>query len=82
MKEEYSDGIFSVSSKHGFLPIFEPLHQLPEKYKNVQMLINDLDKSLLKESGLIEYAIATLDNMVELVKMEDDKRVLQGRKTI
>jgi len=78
MKEEYSDGIFSVSSKHGFLPIFEPLHQLPEKYKNVQILINDLDKSLLKESGLIEYAIATLDNMVELVKVEDDKRVLQA----
>lgn len=78
MKSEYSDGIFNVSGEHGFLPMFEPLDKLPEKYSQVQDLIDKLDNTLLKEPGLIEEAIHNLHNLFDFVKDEEDKKVLQA----
>jgi len=78
MKTEYSDGIFNISPKYGFLPQFEPLDKLPLKYVNVQNLIDKLHTNLLKEEGLIEKSIKDLPNLDILVRMEDDKQVLQA----
>ena len=41
-EKEYTDGFFNVSGEHGFLPMKEPLHTLPSKYKELQQLINKL----------------------------------------
>jgi indoleamine 2,3-dioxygenase len=38
--KEYTDGFFNVSKAHGFLPIREPLRQLPDEYRELQDLIN------------------------------------------
>ena len=78
MKSEYSDNIFCVSPKHGFLPMFEPLDQLPEKYHPIQNLINKLHTELLKEPNLIELQVKELPNLIILVKEEEDKKVLQA----
>lgn len=78
MKEEYTDGIFNVSSTYGFLPMFEPLDNLPEIYASVQHVINRLDTVLLKNEGLIEGDIKVMPNLVEIIKKEEDKKVLQA----
>ena len=77
MKTEYSDGIFCVSSKYGFLPSFEPLNKLPEKYNKVQDLINNLP-NFLNQKGSIENAINDLPNLYSLVKEENDKQIIQA----
>ena len=41
-KKEYTDGFFNVSRENGFLPIREPLQNLPHEYKELQDLINNL----------------------------------------
>jgi len=78
MKSEYTDGIFNVSSTYGFLPMFEPLDNLPEIYASVQHVINRLDTVLLKNEGLIEGDIKVMPNLVEIIKKEEDKKVLQA----
>jgi indoleamine 2,3-dioxygenase len=40
--KEYTDGFFNVSKKHGFLPIRDPLKVLPNEYKELQSLIDNL----------------------------------------
>lgn len=78
MKTQYTDGIFNVSPDYGFLPQFEPLEKLPEKYYPVQYLIDKLHTHLTKESGAIEREISALPNLFDLVKEEDDKKVQQA----
>jgi len=78
MKNEYSDGIFCVSSQHGFLPLFTPLPKLPSQYEPVQSLIDQLDNYLLKDAGRIELAIENLPNLLSLVKDEENKQNLQA----
>jgi hypothetical protein len=38
----YSDGFFSIDPTHGFLPIQEPLHTLPETYQALQELLDQM----------------------------------------
>ncbi len=38
----YSDGFFSIDPTHGFLPIEEPLHTLPETYLALQELVDQM----------------------------------------
>ena len=78
MKSEYSDNIFCISPKHGFLPMFEPLHKLPDKYFPIQNLINILHTDLLKEPNLIESQIKVLPNLINLVKEENNKQTIQA----
>jgi len=77
MKTEYSDDIFSVSGKYGFLPSYEPLDKLPEEYNEIQNIINQLPHFLHNE-GTIEKAIESLPNLNNIIINETNKQVLQA----
>jgi hypothetical protein len=38
----FSDGFFSIDPTNGFLPISEPLAVLPERYSEIQRLLDDM----------------------------------------
>ncbi len=74
-----SDGFFSVDSKNGFLPIKEPLRNLPSRYETLQQLIDEMPvlkqdgtPGILAKHGSIEEAIKILPNYLDLVKLEKD----------
>jgi len=79
----FSDGFFSVDPTHGFLPIAEPLAQLPESFTSLQKLIDQMpivkdngSPGLLAIEGAFEKAVMNLPNYVDLVKSEQDPFVL------
>jgi len=82
MLDSYSDGFFNVSKDSGFLPQKDPLTKLPEKYKNLQNIIDNLPaekpNGLLSKSGLIEDAVNKLENYIDDVKEEQDIMVLHA----
>ena len=64
-----SDGFFSIDSKNGFLPIKEPLRNLPSRYETLQQLIDEMPvlkedgtPGILANHGSIEEAIKILPN--------------------
>ena len=72
-----SDGFFSIDSKNGFLPIKEPLRNLPSRYETLQQLIDEMPvlkedgtPGILANHGSIEEAIKILPNYLDLVKLE------------
>jgi len=74
-----SDGFFSIDSKNGFLPIKEPLRNLPSRYETLQQLIDEMpvlkqdgNPGILANHGSIEEAIKILPNYLDLVKLEKD----------
>ena len=74
-----SDGFFSIDSKNGFLPIKEPLRNLPSRYENLQQLVDEMPvlkedgtPGILANHGSIEEAIKILPNYLDLVKLEKD----------
>ena len=74
-----SDGFFSIDSKNGFLPIKEPLRNLPSRYETLQQLIDEMPvlkedgtPGILANHGSIEEAIKILPNYLDLVKLEKD----------
>ena len=74
-----SDGFFSIDSKNGFLPIKEPLRNLPTRYEILQQLIDEMpvlkqdgNPGILANHGSIEEAIKILPNYLDLVKLEKD----------
>ena len=74
-----SDGFFSIDSKNGFLPIKEPLRNLPTRYETLQQLIDEMpvlkqdgNPGILANHGSIEEAIKILPNYLDLVKLEKD----------
>ncbi|MFY9444522.1 MAG: hypothetical protein WAP16_00560, partial [Flavobacteriaceae bacterium] len=75
----YSDGFFSIDPIHGFLPIHEPLHKLPETYQELQTLVDQMPiklnngaPGLLATEGAFEKKAAALPNYQEQVKKETD----------
>ena len=75
----YSDGFFSIDPIHGFLPIHEPLHKLPETYQELQALVDQMPiklnngaPGLLATEGAFEKKAAALPNYQEQVKKETD----------
>ena len=77
-----SDGFFSIDSKNGFLPIKEPLRNLPSRYETLQQLIDEMPvlkedgtPGILANHGSIEEAIKILPNYLDLVKLEKDSFV-------
>ena len=62
MKDSYSDGIFNVGAKDGFLPSYEPLEKLSETYSGVQTVIDNLP-TLLQEAGRIEVGRLCLSHV-------------------
>ena len=74
-----SNGFFSIDSKNGFLPIKEPLRNLPTRYEILQQLIDEMpvlkedgNPGILANHGSIEEAIKILPNYLDLVKLEKD----------
>ena len=74
-----SDGFFSIDSKNGFLPIKEPLRNLPSRYETLQHLIDEMpvlkedgNPGILANHGSIEEAIKILPNHLDSVKLEKD----------
>ena len=74
-----SDGFFSIDSKNGFLPIKEPLRNLPSRYETLQQLIDEMPvlkedgtPGILANHGSIEEAIKILPNHLDSVKLEKD----------
>ena len=77
MNFPYTDGFFSIDSKNGFLPINHPLKKLPNKYENIQNIIDVLPK-LINNGELLESMINELSNNIDLVSRETDIFVIQA----
>ena len=77
--DRYSDNFFEVNHLNGFLPKGSPLAVLPERYNELQVLIDEMpikkangQGGLLSIEGAIEDAVKKLKNYKDLVKNEDD----------
>ena len=77
--DRYSDNFFEVNHLNGFLPKKSPLAVLPERYNELQVLIDEMpikkangQGGLLSIEGAIEDAVKKLKNYKDLVKNEDD----------
>ena len=77
--DRYSDNFFEVNHLNGFLPKKSPLAVLPERYSELQELIDEMpikkangQDGLLAIEGAIEDAVKKLKNYKDLVKNEDD----------
>ena len=77
--DRYSDNFFEVNHLNGFLPKKSPLAVLPERYSELQVLIDEMpikkangQGGLLSIEGAIEDAVKKLKNYKDLVKNEDD----------
>ncbi|MCH1552570.1 MAG: indoleamine 2,3-dioxygenase, partial [Balneolaceae bacterium] len=81
----YTDGFFSIDGTHGFLPIRSPLAELPDRYKELQSILDDLptqrvdgSNGLLSKEGLIEKRIEHLNDFSDLVANESDVFIIQA----
>ena len=63
MNFPYTDSFFSIDSKNGFLPINHPLKKLPNKYENIQNIIDILPK-LINDGNLLETMVNKLSNNI------------------
>ena len=83
--DRYSDNFFEVNHLNGFLPKKSPLAVLPERYSELQVLIDEMpikkgngQDGLLAIEGAIEDAVKKLKNYKDLVKHEDDIYINQA----
>ena len=83
--DRYSDNFFEVNHLNGFLPKKSPLAVLPERYSELQLLIDEMpikkangQGGLLSTEGAIEDAVKKLKNYKDLVKNEDDVFINQA----
>ena len=79
----FSDGFFSIDPTNGFLPISEPLAVLPERYSEIQILLDNMpirkpdgNPGLLSFEGEFEAEVIKITNYKNLVYTETDKFVL------
>ena len=84
-EKTYTDGFFNVSSNHGFLPIKEPLSKLPDKYNELQRIIDNLhvmkseeEKGILGRQNEIVVDIVMIPNYKDIIESENDIFVLQA----
>ena len=83
--ENYTDNFFEVNSTHGFLPRKNPLLKLPERYNELQKLMDEMpikkedgSDGLLSREGAIEKSVESLSNFKDLVSKEKDVFVIQA----
>ena len=77
MIPEFTDGYFKVSREHGFLPINEPLITLPDKYLEVQTIIDNLSIYLTNiDVDDIFQHITSLKNYDDMLREETDINLL------
>ncbi len=81
----YTDNFFEVNHINGFLPKKSPLSKLPERYNELQKLIEEMpikkadgEGGLLSRNGAIEKYVMTLTNFKDAVKDEEDVFVNQA----
>jgi len=73
MIPEFTDGYFKVSREHGFLPINEPLITLPDKYLELQTIIDNLSIYLTNiDVDDIFIRITSLKNYDDMIRDETD----------
>ncbi len=77
MNFPYTDGFFSVDSVNGFLPVRAPLKELPEKYNQIQNIINKLPE-LIHNGSELEHLVISLPNFVKEVELETDIFIVQA----
>ena len=85
MKENYSDNFFNVSSEFGFLPQKKPISYLPEKYFELQNILDNMPVQLpdgspgiLAIPNKIEKEVDNLPNFIKEVKKENDVMIIQA----
>ena len=85
MKENYSDKFFNVSSSFGFLPEKNPLTVLPNRYKELQSLLDNMplnldngSKGFLAIANRIKIEVDKLPNFLTKVETETDILVIQA----
>ena len=85
MKENYSDKFFNVSSSFGFLPEKNPLTVLPNRYKELQSLLDNMpvnlangSKGFLAIPNRIKIEVDKLPNFLTKVETETDILVIQA----
>ena len=83
--ENYTDDFFEVNSINGFLPKKSPLLKLPERYQELQKLIDEMpikkedgSYGLLSKKGAIEQGVESLSNLKDLVNKEKDVFIIQA----
>ena len=83
--ENYTDNFFEVNSVNGFLPKKSPLSRLPERYDELQKLIDEMpikkedgSTGLLSRKGAIEECVKNLSNLKDLVSKEKDVFIIQA----
>ncbi len=81
----YTDGFFNVGATNGFLPVKAPLVTLPEKYKDLQDILDSMPVvmgdhlyGLLNAEGAIIPPVLQLKNFIEEVSSETDIFVIQA----
>lgn len=81
----YKDGFFAIDGTHGFLPVNAPLASLPQRYEQLQIILDDLptqkadgSAGLLASEGLIEERIKLLPDFSDKVSEETDIFVIQA----
>jgi indoleamine 2,3-dioxygenase len=73
MIPKFTDGYFMVSKEHGFLPMVEPLSELPERYSELQSIIRALPKDLTNlDQDLLVDKIMALSNCIEQIRAETE----------
>jgi indoleamine 2,3-dioxygenase len=86
-EKEYTDGFFNVSRENGFLPIREPLQNLPHEYRELQDLINNLhvfqsenreEKGVLGIPNEIVEQIKFVPDYSNIIDKETDVFILQA----
>jgi indoleamine 2,3-dioxygenase len=87
--KQYTDGFFNVSKDYGFLPIRDPLKSLPNQYKELQDLINNLhvfqntnantnEKGILGIPDEIVVQVGFVPDYSSIIEKETDIFVLQA----
>jgi len=77
LKNNYSDGFFSVDIKNGFLPIKHPLKKLPERYNEIQELTDKIPVLISSIEEMSRFVLQ-LPNFSKEVKKEEDVFVIQA----
>lgn len=74
---KYSDGFFDINDTNGFLPLADPLAELPEQFSELQNLTDKIPEYVNYEF-LFPYEVKYLPNYLEQIKEITDVFVLQA----
>lgn len=78
MSKKYTDGIFDVSSTHGFLPIHDPLPSLPEEYIALQKVITDLPSIVTIPDQIVKSVQEIPDYTEVILSLSPEPFILQA----